>query len=400
MSAILFALILPVLIGMVGLGVEVGYWFSIRRDLQSAADAAAIAADFELIVGSSAATMQTSANTYASRNGYTGTVTVYNPPNTGSYTADASAVQVVLEKSQPLLFSAIMLSSSVTIGAKATARGATVDEACVIALNTVINNATEITGSANVNLNGCGLAVNSSSASAMTVSGSGYFSAPSATIVGDYNSTVSGMAVTNITTNAAAVADPYASLNIGTPGACVAGNTNQTISPSSTVTLTGTTTYCTGLDVRGTLNLNGNTLYLRGGTLNANSTATITGTGTIVLTDNAGSYARINVNGSAAVTITAPTSGTFKGLAIVQDRNAPAGNDNSISGNSTSAIIGAIYFPVGDITYTGNSSLVSTNCTRIIAYTVYFSGNNNLYNNCSAYDYSWPATYTRPVLVE
>jgi Flp pilus assembly protein TadG len=45
--AIAVAILLPVLIGFAGLGVEVGMWFAIQRQNQSAADAAAISAALE-----------------------------------------------------------------------------------------------------------------------------------------------------------------------------------------------------------------------------------------------------------------------------------------------------------------------------------------------------------------
>ena len=45
--AVAVAILLPVLIGFAGLGVEVGWWFWIQRQNQSAADAAAISAALE-----------------------------------------------------------------------------------------------------------------------------------------------------------------------------------------------------------------------------------------------------------------------------------------------------------------------------------------------------------------
>jgi Flp pilus assembly protein TadG len=45
--AVAVAVLLPVLIGFAGLGVEVGLWFAVQRQNQSAADAAAISAALE-----------------------------------------------------------------------------------------------------------------------------------------------------------------------------------------------------------------------------------------------------------------------------------------------------------------------------------------------------------------
>ena len=51
--AIVFALLLPVLIGATGLGVETSYWYYRSLQLQSAADSAAYAAELENLSGAS-----------------------------------------------------------------------------------------------------------------------------------------------------------------------------------------------------------------------------------------------------------------------------------------------------------------------------------------------------------
>ena len=50
-AAAVVAVTLPVLIGFETLGVETGLWYLIKRQGQSAADAAAIAAAYEVIAG-------------------------------------------------------------------------------------------------------------------------------------------------------------------------------------------------------------------------------------------------------------------------------------------------------------------------------------------------------------
>jgi Flp pilus assembly protein TadG len=67
---IMFALLLPILVGVVGLGVEVGSWYFAKRNLQSAADAAAVAALFEVRSGSSDALIETKAKEEATANGW------------------------------------------------------------------------------------------------------------------------------------------------------------------------------------------------------------------------------------------------------------------------------------------------------------------------------------------
>jgi hypothetical protein len=70
--AVITALVLPVLVGFTSLSVEVGHWYLVQREMQGAADAAAISAAAEYIaVGLTGTSYQTVGQTYASTNGFT-----------------------------------------------------------------------------------------------------------------------------------------------------------------------------------------------------------------------------------------------------------------------------------------------------------------------------------------
>jgi len=73
--AVTTALVLPVLLGMASLGVEVGHWYLDQRQMQGAADAAAISAAAQYIkdypTNSNSTTYQTVGVNYASINGFT-----------------------------------------------------------------------------------------------------------------------------------------------------------------------------------------------------------------------------------------------------------------------------------------------------------------------------------------
>ena len=45
-------------------------------------------------------------------------------------------------------------------------------------------------------------------------------------------------------------------------------------------------------------------------------------------------------------------------------------------------LTGAIYYPVGDVVYSGGSS-ISGSCNQIIGYTITFNGNAKMNNSCS-----------------
>ena len=174
-SAIIFAIALPVLIGFVGIGVEVGLWFARKRNLQAAADAGAMAGALVLYQGGTwDPDAKNAASDFAVLNGaIAANVTSNNPPNnapnspTTDYTADTAAVEVLLTESQTLMFSAIFLSTNVTVGARAVATAGTRALGCVVALDSSASEAVRLDSNAEMNLNGCGLTVNSSSSNAL-----------------------------------------------------------------------------------------------------------------------------------------------------------------------------------------------------------------------------------------
>jgi Flp pilus assembly protein TadG len=73
--AVVTALVLPLLLGFVSLGTEVGHWYLAQREMQGAADAAAISAAAEYIVdfpsNPNSLTYQTVGQSYTSYNGFT-----------------------------------------------------------------------------------------------------------------------------------------------------------------------------------------------------------------------------------------------------------------------------------------------------------------------------------------
>jgi Flp pilus assembly protein TadG len=89
------ALLLPVLVAMVGLTIDGGLMLAAYREAQNAADAAAIAAAYELSLGKSVDVAASAADTYvqdSSHNNLSGaTVTVNIPPTVTNYTAYQNA---------------------------------------------------------------------------------------------------------------------------------------------------------------------------------------------------------------------------------------------------------------------------------------------------------------------
>src|SRR5258706_5837945 len=96
-----------VLLGFVGLSVDVGYLQFEKRRIQSAADAAAQGAAFQLASGATQDTAKTEAQYDSAKNGFTDgtngvTVTINIPPTGRNYTANSVAVEAIDSQSTPM----------------------------------------------------------------------------------------------------------------------------------------------------------------------------------------------------------------------------------------------------------------------------------------------------------
>ena len=112
-AAVVVALAIPGLVGMLGLTAEVGNWYVVRRQAQTVADMAAYAA---AVVGN-AATGDTAAKTAAARaaaigvalaNGFDDArsdtvVSVNSPPSTGTKAGNSNAVEVLGSRTSQLI---------------------------------------------------------------------------------------------------------------------------------------------------------------------------------------------------------------------------------------------------------------------------------------------------------
>jgi Flp pilus assembly protein TadG len=395
--AVLFAILLPVIVGFVGLGVEAALWYLSKRNLMAAADAAAMAAVFEKVKGSDAATIESVATTEATRNGWkaaNGSLAVHNPPlSPSAYSADSSAVQVALTQNVSLIFAAVFMdANSITLNAKSTAKsvsGAGGGSACMLGLHTTQAKTIEFSGNVNLDMPDCAVASNSNANDSISLTGSASVAVYSAQAVGVISDAHSHLTTSHGKTDyASAVTDPYSSLTVPSIGStCDQNEYRVKANNSASLSASGTTPYvfCNGLDIKGSLTLGAGTYVINKGTFNLNATGSLTGTNvTFILTSTSGSdYAKFDLNGSASVNITAPSTGTYAGVLMYGDRNGPY-QDNHINGNSSAIYNGALYFPVGHMDFNGNSKSGSSACTQLIAKTIKMNGNAGITNSgCS-----------------
>ena len=366
---------LPMIVGAAGLASDTIQWVLWKRQLQRAADSAAIAGVYAKIAGQN---VDTQVSNDVTKNNQTG-ITLYSGPTIG-YPPDGAdytnSVSVGLQVQRSLSFSSLFLSSVPIITANATAAGVATGKYCVVSLeNTGVTGITA-GGSTTVNL-GCGMITNSTSLNAAIAFGSSSVAASPVAAVGGLSTGQNWAAGTVLLPFTIAEQDPFAAVPAPTiPSPC---NGSLSVSPNQTANVSP---GCyTSVNVQGTMNFAPG-LYIITGTMSGNAQAKLSCTGCsfIFTNSNPASTGGISFNGGAQFNLSAPTSGPYAGILFYQNRGAPAGT-NTLNGNSSSTFQGAAYFPNQNITFTGASG-TTYNCLQLVARTVTFMGNSTVTNNC------------------
>jgi len=370
-ALILTAAAMPMLIGAAGLATDTIQWTLWKRELQRAADSAAIAGVYTRIKTEDEDTIGDAVCEDIDRTINRANRTMADllddcpdpvlPADDGDL---KDQVSITLEVQKELTFSSMFLTSTPIIRASATAASiSSATEFCVVALETLSTGIT-ITGSSDVDLNGCSLMSNSSHPSAAASngnsgagsgSGSG-ISANSLAAVGFVQHNTS-WDVESYDPGSTAVPNPFATkavppssectedlypsgsggsavkfgdVSVNRTGAAVTTASGVTIpSAGSSGTDDATDIVCIhngiqGSNYRGvnvasgvTLALGPATYVIDGGDLTMNSTgASITCTGcTIILTNytSGGAIGNFNITGGT-LQISAPTTETHAGL--------------------------------------------------------------------------------------
>jgi hypothetical protein len=113
----LSALLITVLLGIIGLVIDGGFFYAQRRHAQSAADAASLAATYRLATGGTDAQASATALEYAAANGYdndgtSNTVTVNIPPTSGAFSGQPYHAEVIIDEEPNTFFIHVLLGST------------------------------------------------------------------------------------------------------------------------------------------------------------------------------------------------------------------------------------------------------------------------------------------------
>jgi Putative Flp pilus-assembly TadE/G-like len=384
-----------VITAFAGFAVDVGQFWSARRHMQTAADAAAIAGASALRLNHP---VTAAADGVTSTNGFTDgsnnvTVTVNNPPSAGVYAGNSSYVEVIVSQPQPTYFMRVLGYDTVGVTVRSVASSVN-GPACLYALDPTASSALSVGGTSAGTL-ACGAIVDSSSSTAATTNGGGVFTASNIGVNGGYSG--SGFSPTPVA-GVAPAPDPLSYLQPPSynPSACTYTNLHTGTTKGTNYLYPGV--YCGGIQISGNnpVVFQQGTYILEGGGLKVTATkANLSGSQVMIYNTYSAtySYGPIALSGSNLVNLSAPTSGPYEGILFFQDRTVPKGSAGStITGSSGSTFDGAVYFSTTAVSYGGSSS--SGGYTIIVADTVSISGNATLSDNYSTLDSGSPIKAT------
>ena len=398
---------LPLVVGCAGLATDTIQWTLWKRQLQRGADSAAIAGvyDREAASGSTSTVPSTvshdlSLNLHAFAAMKSGYPVIAYPANSGAAT---NQVKVTLAVQQRLPFSSLFMRTAPTIIANATAASiSTGGNACVQALETNASQ-TGITNSGNttIYMPDCVMYSNSPSSNSAAAGGSSSVTALAIAAVGGIQQS-NNWNVSSYRPYSPALSDPFKDVNPSPSDMKCAGHYDthghtttwvydaltETTDMANATYLDSSGNLQTGANCWTSLSVGSNTsltvptsytgpIYVNGGSANLQGSFTCAAC-TIVLTNKNSSspIGTINSNAQANTNITAPTSGTFTGIAIYQDRRATdCSGCNKLNGGSSSTITGAVYIPSQEVWFNGGTNPTAT-CTMLVARRVTLTGNS------------------------
>ncbi len=400
-ALVLGAAALPLLLGSAGLATDTIQWALWKRQLQRAADSAAIAGVYERVDKEGQTnTVEAAVNYDLTLNHHTGIALESGYPQVAypaNETGKANQVNVTLAVRRPLSFSSMFMSAAPQI--RVSARAAAVSSAaefCVLSLQENSKTGIQVTGNAEI-LMDCGWMTNSTSTNAAAGQGSSRITATTLAAAGGIQASRNWNVIA-YQPYSPQLEDPYEDLNPDEDDFEDCDNSNPSLTVAGGndgLVVSGGECYASiSIQPNRTLTLQNGTYIVSGGGVNIQGTLNLLNA-TLILSNHNGNspIGSLDMNATGQLNATAPTTGKWAGMALYQDRravdNAPTGNiqansPNKINGNSTNKIQGVVYFPSQQVTYNGDGTGTAT-CTQFVAKRLYWSGNsgiNNFTKNC------------------
>ena len=393
--AVLVALSLIMLVGFTAVAVDGGLLLHREREVQSVADAAALAAADDLyynyrlnqgvdVTGSAGkAALQVAAD-----NGFDSSIVTVNiPPKSGLFVKQAGYAEVIITYNQPRGFSGIFGTGGIPVAARAVAYGAwTPARIGILLLDPSSSGAFYDNGGGTVNVAGVPIIVDSNSPTAMVAVGGATVTASEFDVTGVPGQSGSGSFSGTLYNGVPPTPDPLAYLPEPNPatmtvqatknsGLHISGG-NKTIQPGY---------YSGGISVtgNGSLTMQPGIYYMDGGGFSFSGQGNLNAQGVMIVNNPQQSSDTISISGSpgASIVLTPMTTGPYQGISLWQTRTST--NTISVSGNGSSTISGTFYAQHGTLNVTGNGGSDVLGA-QYISYDLKISGN-------AGYNLNWNA---------
>lgn len=359
-TMVTFAFMFGAIITASGAAIDYSHLSRVRGDLQSVADASAIAGAREFRLGNANATVLTASTTNFANN----SLSSKNLAASVNVVVDMTnkTVTVTLSTTVPTYVMKTIGTASTTPSATATAKVVGGAPICVIGLDSSQNFTVGMDKNAKLQAPGCSVYSNSTKSN-------GLFAKNSATMVAAFICTAGGKSgagpgsfTPDPQTDCPIIPDPLASRTAPSAAGCT--NTNLVISGGTQSLNPGT--YCGGITItnNAVVTFNSGIYAFKDGPL------VVTGGGTLV-GSNVGLYftgknALLDLEQASTVSLTAPKVGVMAGMLVFEDRSAPTGQTHQIISDNARTLLGTIYLPQNELHVAANKPVADQSAYTIV----------------------------------
>ncbi len=400
-SLILFALGLAVLLGMAAMTIDVGLAYVARRDMQNAADAAALAGADAILEGQSSVLAANAARDLALQNGYDNaaadvTVTINVPPTSGPHSGDSDFIEVIIAHPiDTVLASAVGKTTPFDVSARAVAGiDRTPKPYSIITLSETACQSMQFNGQVTLTIADAGTLTNAEcTVDAFSTNGTINVATAANHVVGGWNMTGQSGDVSLPPSRAGHFDDPLIGVPVPTPTSgpqrdcpTFQGQPGEvtlepgvydcpTFDPSGNnwklEFLEGDYLITGGIDINnGDVTFGPGLYFLQGAGLIITGNSVVSGDGVTFYIDEG----QVTLTGTSDTQLTAPTSGTYEGIVIFQNRDSTT--TVNMSGDAIADGWGAVYAAGAQIRLVGNTD--SNSLHQFISDTFLMEGNSTI----------------------
>lgn len=386
--AMIVAAVFPLLIGAAGLAIDGVEWIMQKRQIQAAADGAAMAGVYGLIAAEDLDnTVNRSIIQSRTVPSNASIQTTHGPPG---HESDPFAVNIKIAVPAYMTFTGMFLKHPPLINAEATATVVKNGHYCAFALGPMDDEPGLVLRPDSEVQADCGVTTNAASKHALEAQGTSTIDAKalrSYGSLGDFKSAVKS----GIREHALLQDDPLGDSD--PPLVPNTGCPNVTVNPDAQDMALDPGCYG-NMNINGTVRLqDGEYILSRGNFVVGPHGHIECDACTIFLTSDdpvsePGSIGKVKISSDATVKMSATREGPNAGILFYQDRHATSdlpGDENRLGGSSFSKLSGLIYFP-SETVYVDGNMRPDIQCTRFIARRLVFSGHVYIGASCDGLD--------------